>query len=411
MFQRFFSLFDTGPFLKSWDLFWSLTPFWLPLILISVFFEVWVRYVRTKFIIEQGSVLLELKVPKELDKPVAAMEIVLQALSQPSVGSYIEVFLKGKVRPWFSLELVSIGGQVKFFIWTHKKFKNLIESQIYSQFPTVEIYEVPDYSLEVPFDEEAFSYFGAQLKLSKADVYPIKSYVDYGLNENPKEEFKIDPITPVIEYLGSLRQGEQAWIQIIVRAHREENLKDARIFKKTDWKAQAKKEIEKIISDSPVKAEEGKVQTLQGLTDIQKEAINAIQRNLSKTPFDTIIRQVYLAKKESFNGVNIAGLLGSFKQYNSGHLNGFKPSFTTSFDYPWQDFQGKRLRGAKKDILDAYKRRSYFHPPYKGFGGSSFVLSTEELATLFHFPGGVSTTPTFSRIVSKKGEPPANLPI
>ena len=120
---------------------------------------------------------------------------------------------------------------------------------------------------------------------------------------------------------------------------------------------------------------------------------------------------MYLAKKESFNGANIGGMLGSMKQYSSGNLNGFRPSFTTSFDYPWQDFRGKRLKDAKQTILDAYKRRSYFHPPHRGFGGSSFVLSVEELATMFHFPGGVSTTPTFSRIVSKKGEPPANLPI
>jgi len=411
MFQRFFSLFQAEPFLNAWDSFWSLTPVWLPILLLGVFFEVWMRYVRTKYIIEQGSVLLELKIPKLLDKPVAAMEIVLQALSQPLVGSYIEVFLKGRIRPWFSLELVSLGGQVKFFIWTHKKFKNLIESQIYSQFPTVEIYEVPDYSLQVPFNEDVYSYFGAQLKLSKADVYPIKSYIDYGLNDNPKEEFKVDPITPVIEYLGSLKQDEQTWIQILVRAHREENLKDARFFKKTDWKAQAKKEIDKIISESPIKLEEGKTGTLQNLTDIQKDTINAIQRNLSKTAFDSVIRCVYLAKKESFNGANIGGMLGSMKQYSSGNLNGFRPSFTTSFDYPWQDFRGKRLKDAKQTILDAYKRRSYFHPPHRGFGGSSFVLSVEELATMFHFPGGVSTTPTFSRIVSKKGEPPANLPI
>jgi hypothetical protein len=38
-------------------------------------------------------------------------------------------------------------------------------------------------------------------------------------------------------------------------------------------------------------------------------------------------------------------------------------------------------------------------------------MTTEELATIYHFPGDVSKTPTLSRITAKKAEPPANLPI
>ncbi len=411
MFERFFSLFQSEVFIRAWGIFWDFTPVWLPLILLSIFLSNWLRYVRTKHITEQGSVLLELKLPKEVNKSPAAMEIILQALSQPSVGTFIDVFIKGRVRPWFSLELVSINGEVRFFIWSQKKFKNVIESQIYSQFPLVEIFEVEDYALKVPFDPEVFGYWGMQLKLNKADVYPIKTYVDYGLNENPKEEFKIDPITPVLEFLGSLRNGEQAWIQILIQAHREETIKDGRLQKKPDWKGQAKKEIEKVLSESPVKPEEGKSPNLTGATEIQKETINAIQRNLSKIAFDTMIRGIYLARKDAFNPVSITGLTGSWKQYSSGNLNGFRPDFTTGYDYPWQDFKGRRANEGKKKLLDAYKRRSFFQAPYKFFHGKPFVLTTEELATIFHFPGEVASTPTFTRIVSKKAEPPANLPI
>ncbi len=41
--------------------------------------------------------------------------------------------IKGQVRTWFSLELVSIGGEIHFFIWGRRKFADLIETQIYSQ--------------------------------------------------------------------------------------------------------------------------------------------------------------------------------------------------------------------------------------------------------------------------------------
>ncbi len=250
-----------------------------------------------------------------------------------------------------------------------------------------------------------------QLGLTKPDVYPIKTYIDYGLDKDPKEEFKIDPITPVVEYLGSLKPGEQVWIQILIQPHRKENLKDGRLQVKPDWKGALNKEIEKIIKESPIKPEEGKNPSMLGITTIQKETIDSIQRNINKPPFDTLIRGIYMAQKDVFNPVNITGLTGTFKQFSSGNLNGFAPKFTTGYDYPWQDFQGIRTETGKRKLFDAYRRRSFFHPPYKHFHGKSFVLTTEELATLFHFPGQVASTPTFSRIPSKKAEAPSNLPL
>ncbi len=165
------------------------------------------------------------------------------------------------------------------------------------------------------------------------------------------------------------------------------------------------------MSESPVKPEEGKQVSLSNLTEIQKETINAIQRNLNKTAFDTMIRALYVAEKNAFNALNIGGLTGSFKQFSSGNLNGFKPGPIPNFDYPWQDFRGKNKISAQKKLLMAYKMRSFFQAPFKHFKGKPFVLTTEELATIYHFPGGVASTPTFDRIMSKKSEAPSNLPI
>ena len=49
--------------------------------------------------------------------------------------------------------------------------------------------------------------------------------------------------------------------------------------------------------------------------------------------------------------------------------------------------------------------------PFDEFNPKPIVMTTEELATIFHFPGQVATTPTISRSSSKKAEPPPNLPI
>ena len=144
------------------------------------------------------------------------------------------------------------------------------------------------------------------------------------------------------------------------------------------------------------------------MTEEDKQAMAAITRTLSKQGFDCGIRAIYLAPKDNFDGMNITGLTGIMKQYNSFTLNGFAPENTTDFTYPWQDPSGVKKVQKKREMLDAYAQRSWFYPPYVR---PHFVLTSEELATIFHFPGRVSETPSLGRIESNKSEPPTNLPI
>jgi hypothetical protein len=371
--------------------------FVVPIVLLLIFWKYWLEYVRAKFLLEQKYVLLELRLPQEITKSPLAMEVFITSLHQTGgEGTWIDRYWKGSQRAWFSLELVSIGGEVKFFIWTRQGQRKNIESQIYGQYPNVEIFEAIDYAKDWKYDPEKNDVWGCMFEKTRPSFYPIKTYVDFGLDKDPKEEFKIDPITPAIEYLGSLGQGEYAAIQIMIRAHKAEK-KDPKTGKMVDWKEEAKNEI---------KAKRGEDQNK--LTKGEKGALDSIENSISKFAFDCGIRAIYFADKNSYKTDNRAGITGTFRQYNANNLNGFKPSGTTSFDYPWEDPFGNRLKKKKVRILNAYKARTFFPPVYKG---KPFVMNTEELATVFHFPGRVSTTPTFSRIVAKKSEAPSNLPI
>src|SRR3989344_818421 len=227
----------------------SYSPIWLPILLIIIAWKLWVRYIRALFWSKQKRILLEIKLPKEITKSPLAMETFLVGLHQTGrEGTWYDKFWQGKTRPWFSLEMVSIEGVVRFFIWTEEAFKNIIESQLYAQYPTVEIYEAPDYTEGIFFDKYKMGLMGTNFKFEKSDAYPIKTYVDYGLDKaDTKEEYKTDPITPIIEFLGSMGKGEQAWIQILIRAHKKEQKKKGTWFEKTDsWQDEAKEEIEKI---------------------------------------------------------------------------------------------------------------------------------------------------------------------
>lgn len=397
-------------FFRTFKLLYSFSAIWVPILLFILLLNIWLRYRRTENIIKSGSILLEIKLPKEVNKSPLAMEIILTALSQEAKGDYLKTFWQGKIRPWFSLELVSIEGQIKFFIWTQPKFRQLIESQFYAQYPGVEIYEAEDYTKNVFYDPVNLPFWGTAFKLTKADVYPIMTYVDYGLDQNPKEEFKIDPMTSVLEFLGSIKKGEQIWIQILMQAHRKETFKDdARLSLKPDWTKGGKQEIQDLLAKlkEGKKGEEVTRRATKGETDV----VTALERSLSKIPFEVGIRGMYMAKKGSFDAIGITGLIGSFRQYSSRTLNGFRLSKFTDFDYPWQDFRRIRKTAREKKFLNAYKLRSFFYVPYRHLFATPFVLNTEELATIFHLPGQVAATPTLDKAASRKSEAPANLPV
>ena len=404
---------------------WKTAPLWLPASLAVFFWISWVGYKRTQYLDKQKIVLLEVKVPKNVDKSPLAMEVVLNSLYQTSGEStWYDRYVLGKVRADFSLEMVSIEGDIHFFIRTRPFVRKNIENHVYSQYPTAEIYEAEDYTPTVPFAKSGsdWNLFGLEYKLSKPDPYPIKTYIDYELDRDKFEEKKVDPITPTLEFLGGIGKGEQIWVQILVQANKGK--KDPTTpWKGRDWQGEAKVLINKIMEDAKERSgsisEEGNDFRLAMLTEGERNAIKAIERSVSKLGFDCGIRALYIARKDVFEPGNISGLFGLLRQYNSNDLNGFKYSRYTDVDYPWQDYidfdlanpislTGSRVARLRWMLFDAYRRRSWFHPPYER---KPFVLNTEELATIFHFPGRVSETPTFERIASKKSEPPANLPI
>ncbi len=385
----------------------------MPIFVLLLWLDIWVKYKQREWIQAQGSVLLEIRIPREMTKSPAAMEVVLSGIYEPVVGSLLDTFLKGKVRPWFSLEIASIDGNVKFFIWSLPNWKRNIEARLYAQFPNIEIHEVADYTSGAHFDPNTMSMASIQTAKVKHNVFPIKTYVDWGLDKKGDEdEEKIDPITPLIEWMGSLGKGEQCWIQIMIQAHRKSGLQDATINTTQSWDKHVKKEIQKFIEENAVtEPEAGKKPRMLDLTKVQQETIEAIQRSQGKLPYDAMIRAIYFAKKENYNGMATAGMIHSIRHLGSSNLNSIKPVFA-GIDYPWQDFLGMRKATYQRSIFEAYKRRSTFNGPYKNWNARPFILNTEELATLFHFPSSiVSATPTLQRIPSKKVEAPANLPV
>jgi len=418
--------------------------------------KTYLTMLRADFYSKQTYNLFEISIPKGQSKSPLAMEVFLNALYQPGgESSWMDKWLKGSTKSWFSLELVSIEGNVKFYIWTKDSFARVIQTQLYAQFPDIGIKEIyqgdysNDYTSKIEYDISKYKFWCGELKKKNAGHLPIRTYVDYGLDKDPKEEFKVDPITPVLEYLGSLGAGEQAWIQIGIKApgkdfkkkfptdpkEREKFRKDNKLkwyqnVVMVDWTDEAKDDLKKMTKrdkkvdkDVPVNPAEMK------LTKQEQEKVDAVERGMSKLAFDTSIRMIYVATKDAFIPANSAALGGVFKQYNTQHLNSFETK-SPNVKYAWQDKGNLKVEADKKKIFQQYKARAFFYRefiPTGGMGswksdgfrskkdkyksGTPFIMNIEELATVYHFPGDTAKTSGVSRVEAKKVEAPSNLPI
>lgn len=392
-------------------------PVWLPVIMFLLFFEHWMYYVRKQFELDYGRTTLEIRLPQEILKSPEAMELVLTQLYQTaSPDNLFETYLDGKKPPVFSLEIASRGGEVTFYINIPKKrWKDLIEAQFYAHYPGVEIQELDvDYTAEIIFDRNKYMYFSMHCGLKRPDALPIKTYIDFGLDKMPKEEEKNDPITATIEAFASMAPHERLWMQILIDANRGYGFKEGSLTKKEDWKGAARAHIKKIIDDAKkragIKPDEPLNNAMMILTDSEKDTIKAIERSISKYAFNTAIRVIYITPLGKIRiGDIVPRVLTMWKAFDDLNRNQIGLRWRTDFDYPmWQDPKGERRWAYRKAQLDYYKRRYY--QEYSHID-SPKVMTVEELATLWHFPGKVATTPSLRRIPSKRAEAPSNLPV
>ncbi|MDB5237272.1 MAG: hypothetical protein JWL88_374 [Parcubacteria group bacterium] len=407
--------------LRNYEFLIFFAPLWLPYLVVTAAANRFIQFNRATNLSKQNYILLELRLPRDTMKTPLAMETFFSNMHfGPGETTEYKKYWLGNTRPSWSFEIVSLGGRVHFYIWMRAVQRRSIESYLYSQYPGMEIIEAEDYSLLFdPADFSKNSMFGEEFvkkipdSSGNADPYPIKTYMDYGLDKTAKPEEQVDPLAQIIELLGSIGPKEQYWIQIIIRQTKKEKYKNEK-----DWKKAGLEEIDKI-RNATVKAGKytdpvtGKVIETQGFpnpTKGQLETINAIERNTNKPGFDVGIRTIYSAPKDAYQGIMANFILALWKPFanESGaelkHISSFSAAFN---DYPWEDRKGLGHRFLERKIVDNYRRRVYFIQPYIGPWS---IMSSEELATLFHVPSSTVQTPGLPRIQSSTAGAPPNLP-
>ncbi|RMD63946.1 hypothetical protein D6833_05105, partial [Candidatus Parcubacteria bacterium] len=361
-----------------------------------------------------------------------------------SPSDALEKYWDGEVTRWYSLEMVSFGGEIHYYIRTYYKQRDLVEAAFFSYYPDIEIEEVPDYIERLPGTLEelyaqGYDIWGTEMALAKPEAYPIKTYPKFEASEEEKE---FDPASAFLEVLAKVKQEEMVGIQILIApadnewCNQYQDLVDE--LRAAQLKSLQKKKTKWDFSSGPLPAlkEVGREDTTVNpelfrhtlaRTPGETDVLEAVERNLSKPAFDTLIRFFYLSPKPLFyDSFARRGITGAFNQYSALNLNYFTQNWNmgtkvSKLRKPFVLVESrKEMR--KRRLLYNYQHREM--PPDTAIGriltshllhwnvSKTFKMTTEAIATIFHPPTYVVlTAPHVPRVESKKGGPPAGIPI
>lgn len=309
-----------------------------------------------------NSVLLQVAVPRDNEIKIDAAEQLFSALASIRKGGR---FSSLSPQPQLSFEIVGLPGSIRFFVHTPKNLQDLIEKQINGVYPDAEIKIIEDKDFGqkqflVGNEYNIFSENGkvafASLKLKSLDYQPIKVFKD----------LPVDPLSSITSILAKMIEGEGAAIQIMVSPADDQ------------WKKAGRAHITK------VKKAEANPETAKYSQDPKE--LEAIENKISKPGFNVVVRMVVSSSTIESAKAHLSNIKSAFSQFNginsfTSNKHIFKGAFANDFIYRYMPMRGQ-----------------------------TSVLTSEELATIFHFPNKAITTPHILWITSKRAPAPMQTP-
>jgi len=358
---------------------------WIPIVGVLLFltWRNWQKIAKPEII---DSELLVLEIPKTNDKSELAAEQLFASL-HGILRDKEELKLSSGVQEHLSFEIASVGGQIRFYVWIPKSLRGFVEGQIYSQYPSVQIRKADeDY---VTHERDHSVIHSSEITVVDDEVLPVKTF----------QSFEVDPLAGITGALAKLEStDEEIWVQILAKPiadnwHKSsdrwiKNVKQGKLSGSNiggglSWFSDALGAL----WQPPEQSSGGPSSGTPEVSERNKTRISEAEKKATKLGYKVRIRIAYLGDNNATARLRMQAMVGTFKQFNSTHLNGFKVT-RSSF---------------KKEDLNRYRNRF--------FGDGGFILNIEELASVFHLPHTNVETPNVVWASSKTAEPPSKLPL
>ena len=372
--------------------------------LLLFFFLITIAVILIRFFVRRSSVnnsyfehqIFLVKLPKEKPKDdeggfnvqqmreeIAKGETIFASIGGLKAERGFNSWLYGR-QDHFSFEVVASQNKIAFYVATPKNNARYLEQQIHAHYPEASIEEIEDYNSFSPSSQVAAGY----LKTKKSFFFPIKTY----------QKMEVDPMNSIINVMSKLSKDESIAIQYVVRSAMP------------DWHSKARKVVTKIIEKNSVsqgiKATNPLVSFLgflsitsgkpkdsvtpvapKVLTEIEREMVKAMEEKNSKSGLDVNIRVVACAKTKVQAKLYLDNIASSFSEYNNY-------SYGNNFS---------RISEGKSSLIQDFIYRRFQDK-------IGFLLNTEELASIFHFPLKYTETPNILWLTSKSAPAPAEVP-
>lgn len=309
------------------------------------------------------SVLLQVALPRDNEIKIDAAEQMFSALASIRKGGRLS-FLR--LQPHISFEIVGMPGDIRFYVHVPKSLRDLVEKQINGAYPDAEIVVLEEQAAKqkesslIGNEYNIFSKTGkvafASLRLKGQDYQPIKVYKD----------LPVDPFSSITSVLAKMTQGEGAALQVLVSPA------------DSKWKSVGRSYVAK------TKKTEANPETAKYAADAKE--LEAIESKIAKPGFTVVVRIVVSSSTIESAQAHLSNIIGSFSQFDginsfTKNKHFFKSLFLNDFIYRFLPMRGQ-----------------------------TSVLSSEELATIFHFPNKSITTPNIFWVTSKRAPAPAAIP-
>jgi len=351
--------------------------FILALIFLSVWFFFYVRNkVKNKLreelqinllMIKLAHGIKESKEGKDLKQEISLSERLFDIL-----GSLKEPFV-------FEVAVPHVGQEIIFYAAIKNKLVPTFIRQIQSFWSDASVEKVEDYNI---FNYSGFS-LGAFLKLKERFVLPLRTY----------DELNVDTFLPVLGSLSKIEEiGEGAAIQVVARLAPKKYKKAINSVIKVlneGWTMQQvlKNNFFNISSSDLIKAMQGKGESKDQVHKVEEESLRIVSNKATKNLFEVNVRLVVSAPSEKQAENLLHSLTSGFSQFNAPSRNELivsKPSNLKKFFY---DFSFRR-----------------FNPD------ESIIVSSSELASIFHLPTVFTDIPRIKYLKSREAAPPPELP-
>lgn len=322
------------------------------LLVFFLMFVLWFRHKdREKESLKMETLLVA--VPQDNEVKIDAMEQIISSLSSLYKGGKFKWMDKFMYQPCISFEIIGTCKDIRFYVCVPKKYRDLMEKQIFSVFNGADIQAVDEPNIYSETGKVEYLWLG----LKKRPHYPLKTF----------KEIATDPMASFTSTLSKLSEDETVAIQLVISPTDGKWGKAGKSFISGTKKSES----------NPEKAS----------FKVDAKQMESIENKVGKPGFETAIRIISVAPSSEIAKLNVNNIKACFTQFESPYNKlskrpiRFKSMFMQDFIY-------------KYPVIYWWKART--------------ILSADEIASIFHFPNKTVETPNIHWLKAKKAPMPVD---